>query len=185
VNSKGAATCNDPVVGRPRGLLEACNIALAGTAGQTDDCMPGLVCIPDNCNPSGRCFQFCKADKDCPASTCSLDAGGGFKVCDIPQTACNPVKAGTSDGCGSMTDTLVCYVSATVTDRTFCDCPFPQGAGSPNSACTKSHDCFPGLACVASFCRQVCGVANGNADCPSAQTCLKLNGSTKIGFCNP
>jgi hypothetical protein len=180
VNTKGTLTCNAPAAGRPRGLLEACEPLFPGALNQTDICAPGLVCLADGCG--ARCYQFCKADKDCPSSVCSKDAGGGQKVCDVPNATCDPVKAGGADGCGSSMDTLVCYVSSTVKDRTFCDCPFEAGAA--NSPCTLSRDCFAGLACVASQCRQVCNLTKGSTDCAPGQTCYKLNGSDKYGYCN-
>jgi hypothetical protein len=183
-NSAGTYTCNVPLPLRPKQLGEACNISSLGLPSQTDDCSPGLVCRPDAC--SSRCYKFCKSDADCPNSTCTVDAGGGVKVCDVPRADCNPVKVnGSTSGCSGATEG--CFLSSTSRDLTICDCP--QGAGGPNSACTISRDCFPGLACVAiggvgnSICRQVCSLANGNADCSMA-TCHPLNGSAKYGYCN-
>jgi hypothetical protein len=183
VNTKGMLTCNAPAAGRPRGLLEACEPLFPGALNQTDLCAPGLVCMADGCGSmTGRCYQFCKTDQDCPSSVCSRDVGGGQKVCDVPNVACNPVRAGMSDGCGTSNDTLVCYVSSTVKDRTFCDCPLD--AGLANTPCTLSRDCVPGLACVASQCRQVCKLVNGTStDCAAGQTCYKLNGSDQYGYC--
>ncbi len=187
INTKGALTCNEPsATGRLRGLLEPCDITSVDAPSQTDSCAPGLVCRLDGCSPSGRCYAFCKADKDCPSSQCSIDAGGGTKVCDVPAATCNPVKSAAGDGCGTESDLLVCYLSPKVADRTVCDCPIMIGgvnmAGGVNSSCTVSHDCFPGLVCAASVCRPACNLMNP-ASCQLGQ-CTQLNGSTKFGYCN-
>ena len=183
VNALGAPTCNTPLQTRPRGLGEACNISSLNSSAQTDDCAPGLVCLNDACN--SRCYKFCKTDMDCPMSTCTVDAGGGVKVCDVQAVTCNPIKNGMPTGCPA--DTQGCYLSTTVTDRTVCDCPFK--AGPTNSSCVLSRDCFPGLVCVdvlgtgSSICRPVCSLAPGASDCVGT-TCMALKGSKKYGFCN-
>lgn len=180
----GALTCNVPLPTRPKNLGEACNIASLNLDAQTDDCAPGLVCLNDSCG--ARCYKFCKADGDCPMSTCSRDAGGGVEVCDVQAVTCNPIiNNNMPSGCPGTTQG--CYLSPTVTDRTVCDCPFK--AGGTNSSCSISRDCFPGLACVdvggtgSSICRPVCSLAAGGTDCVGT-TCTALNGSTKFGFCN-
>jgi hypothetical protein len=182
VNKNGDLTCNPPLDSRPRGPFEACDPSAEGSAAQTDNCAPGLVCLTDGCG--NRCYTFCKVDADCPGSFCSRDVGSGVKVCDVPTKACNPIKNnGLPDGCGTDTDTLGCYLSPTVTDRTFCDCPFK--GQSANSSCTVSRDCFAGLVCAGAgpLCRPACSLAPGSTDCPGG-TCVKLNGSTKFGYCN-
>ena len=167
---------------RPRGLGEECYIAFPGSAEQTDDCAPGLICLNDGCG--SRCYQFCKTDADCFISTCTGDAGGGVKVCDVQSVACNPVTNDPMECPGGVEG---CYLSATTTDRTLCDCPFQ--AGPTNSSCSISQDCFPGLVCVDitgighSICRPVCDLTAGASGCPAA-TCVPLNGSKKYGFCN-
>src|SRR5262249_29943923 len=90
VTASGAPTCNNPLATRPRMLGEACNISSLNLPAQTDDCSPGLVCLNDACN--ARCYKFCKTDMDCPNSTCTKDAGGGVKVCDVQAVTCNPIK---------------------------------------------------------------------------------------------
>jgi hypothetical protein len=183
-NTMGTLTCNVPLNLRPKQLGEGCNPSSLGTAAQTDDCAPGLVCVNDACN--ARCYKFCKTDLDCPMSTCTRDAGGGVKICDVQAVTCNPVKMnGGTAGC--MGQTQGCYLSPVVKDRTFCDCP--MGAGNTNSACMFSRDCFPGLVCVdalgtgSSTCLPVCSVPNGSADCLGG-TCNPLNKSTKYGYCS-
>ena len=39
------------------------------------------TCMTDGCG--SRCYAYC-ADRDCPTSACTRDAGGGQKVCDVP-----------------------------------------------------------------------------------------------------
>jgi hypothetical protein len=183
-NTAGTLTCNVPLSGlRPKGLGEGCNPASLGSAAQTDDCMPGLVCLQDSC--SARCYHFCKTDADCPNSTCTRTAGGSVKVCDVQFVTCNPVKNnGMPSGCAA--DAQACFVVPNGTDNTLCDCP---GAGMANSNCTFSRDCFPGLVCVdvggtgTPTCRPACGLATGATDCPGT-TCTAIKGSKKYGFCS-
>jgi len=182
-NTAGVLTCNVPLALRAKGLGEGCNPASLGTAAQTDDCMPGLVCMQDAC--SARCYHFCKTDADCPLSTCTRFAGGGVKVCDVQSVTCNPVKNnGMPSGCPA--DAQACFVIPNGSDTTLCDCP---GAGPPNSQCTFSRDCFPGLVCVdvggtgSAICRPACGLATGATDCPGT-TCTAIKGSKKFGFCS-
>jgi hypothetical protein len=182
LNSVGALECVTPSSTiRLHGAFENCDPLPAGIA---DICAPGLVCRVDGC--SARCYPVCRADKDCPNSFClPADVGSGVRVCDVPTKACNPVKpaAGMADGCGTTTDTLVCFLSASVTDRTVCDCPFkPQGMNGP---CTFTHDCYAGLVCAGAdpHCRPACNLANGNADC-QVGICTKHNGSNMFGYCN-
>ena len=145
--------------------------------------MPGLVCLQDAC--SNHCFRFCKTDADCPSSTCTRNAGGGIKVCDVQSVTCNPVKNnGMPSGCPA--DAQACFVVPNGTDTTLCDCP---GAGPANSQCTFSRDCFPGLVCVdvggtgSAICRPACSLAAGATDCPGT-TCTAIKGSKKFGFCS-
>jgi hypothetical protein len=182
-NTAGTLTCNVPLDTRARGLGENCDIASKDQAAQTDNCAPGLVCLDDACG--SRCYHYCKSDADCPMSTCTHDAGGGIKTCDVQAVTCNPIKNMMPTDCPLAAQG--CYLSSTVTDRTVCDCPFQ--AGGTNSSCSISRDCFPGLVCVDvtgtgnSLCRPVCSVAPGASDCPGG-TCMSLRNSTKYGFCN-
>ncbi|HVU52814.1 MAG TPA: hypothetical protein VHL80_19165 [Polyangia bacterium] len=183
VNTAGTLTCNEPLALRAKGLGEGCNYASLGTAAQTDDCMPGLVCLQDAC--ASRCYRFCKTDADCPLSTCSRNAGGGVKVCDVQSTTCNPVKNnGMPTGCPA--EAQGCFLLPNGTDTTLCDCP---GASPPNTLCGNSRDCFPGLVCVdvggtgSAICRPACGLATSAMDCPGS-TCTAIKGSKKYGYCS-
>jgi hypothetical protein len=185
-NTAGTLTCNAPLPAlRPKMLGEGCNPSSPGSAAQTDDCAPGLVCLQDAC--SQRCYHFCKTDADCPLSTCTRDAGGGVKVCDVQAATCNPIKNnGMPSGCPGDAQRCFLVSNSPVLDRTVCDCP---GAGPPNSQCTFSRDCFPGLVCVDvggtgnAICRPVCSLAAGANDCV-ATTCTPYKQSKKFGFCN-
>jgi hypothetical protein len=179
VNSKGALTCNVAGTGRTRGPFEFCDITSDTSAVQTDNCAPGSVCRTDGC-VQPRCYQFCKTNADCPMSACTTDVGSGAKVCDVNYVDCNPLKNGLPDRCGTDTDTLACYLSPGVGDRTFCDCPYmPQRV---NATCVVARDCYPGLVCAGAVCHQACGLVNGvSTDCAN---CVPLNGSTKFGYCN-
>ena len=184
-NTVGTLTCSVPIAGRPRVVGEGCNPFAPGSATQSDDCMPGLVCVPDGCG--NRCYKYCKTDGDCPMSTCTRDAGGGVKICDVPNVACNPItNNGMPDGCGTSSDSLTCWLSQSGTDQTFCDCPGVFSVGRPNTACTATRDCFPGLVCVGSNmmqCQKACSLTNNSADCEGG-TCTAIGNNTKFGFCN-
>ncbi|HEV3032122.1 MAG TPA: hypothetical protein VG319_10805, partial [Polyangia bacterium] len=122
-NTAGTLTCNVPLDTRARGLGENCDIASKDQAAQTDNCAPGLVCLDDACG--SRCYHYCKSDADCPMSTCTHDAGGGIKTCDVQAVTCNPIKNMMPTDCPLAAQG--CYLSSTVTDRTVCDCPFQAG----------------------------------------------------------
>ena len=183
VNTTGALTCNEPVA--PAALQEgdSCDQISMGSDQQTDACAPGLVCVDRSCKY--ECAKLCRTDNDCPGSTCSRDYAPGFKVCDVKNVDCNPVKAlgatkcpGTAQGC---------YLSSTVTDRTVCDCPF--NAVGEGKSCKLSRDCLPGLACVDATgttdfrCYIVCSLTGAVSGCTGVQTCHPLNNSTKYGYC--
>ena len=176
VNTLGALTCNPPrAFGFPKKVMDDCTDPIEpGTAAQTDNCGPGLVCIVEGCFP--RCFQFCKGDGDCPTSACTRDIGSltsGPKVCEVPfMDACVPLPGGQNTGCGGTTSTTACYISSTNPTHTICDCPF--NALPANSPCTRTRDCIRGLACVdrgtgaMPTCLQVCRLTdNGLNDCPA------------------
>jgi hypothetical protein len=188
INTMGEPTCNVPYKGRVRDTLEGCNKASEGTSAQTDDCAPGSFCMLDGCGP--RCYKVCRKDDDCPTSACTVNAGGGLKACDVPYVACNPVKNnGMSDQCGTDIDTLGCFLSPTVINRTYCDCSVSMGR--VNTICTVSRDCFVGLVCAGpapTTCRQACDYdplnpVKGAMECVGG-TCMSLNGSKKFGYCN-
>lgn len=178
VNTAGGLTCNAPSGTGRRQLLETCDITSAGASAQTDNCAPGLVCLEDGCN--GRCYQFCHGDADCPGSTCSRDAGGGVKVCDVPEVDCDPVGTGSGTTCG--TTQQACYLSPNVKDRTVCDCPL--GGVGENGACTLSRECLPRLACVNGHCRRVCNLNGTGGVLCLGGSCTALNGSSMYGYCN-
>jgi hypothetical protein len=183
VNSAAALTCNPPLASlRPKGLGEGCNPASVGMDAQTDDCQPGLVCMMDACG--SRCYRFCRSDADCPLSTCSRNAGGGFKVCDVQSMTCNPVRNnGMPTNCPGAAQG--CFIVPNGTDTTLCDCP---GAGKTGTQCSFSRDCFPGLVCVdvggtgTGTCKPACSLAPGATDC-GAGTCTAIKNSVKFGYC--
>jgi hypothetical protein len=189
ISSAGALTC---VV--PGGSIRAkegrsCDFFFEGTANQTDNCEPGLVCLHDACGD--LCARFCRTNADCPNSLCTRNLPGGLKACDVSTVECNPVKVqGSMTGCPGITQG--CYLSSTVKDRTVCDCS--SGGQAENSSCTLSRECFPGLACVdptgagSDFrCRRVCSLtaASGTPNgCNPGFTCRPFLESQKYGYCN-
>jgi hypothetical protein len=184
VNTAGALTCNQISGSLIRTEGQSCDQVSLGTTSQTDDCAPGLVCLDRGCNP--QCSKLCRVDADCPGSTCSRDYATGWKVCDVQASECNPVTALGPPNCGLAT-AVACYLSATITDRVVCDCPFKDvGEGQP---CTLSRDCLRGMACVdttgtANFrCQRVCSLTGAMSGCRGEETCRPVNGSKKYGFC--
>ena len=213
VNTAGVLTCNAPTAGPP-GLLGPCAQIDFGSK-QTDNCAPGQVCATprgDTCNP--RCYQFCRTNSDCTnGASCSIDAGGGNSLCDVPPVACDPVLNAAmhlqySHCTGDKY--LGCYLSSD-TGNTICDCqdsPTPPATGSVGQSCNRSRDCFPGLVCYDPAnhdnkkCWKVCRLpGDGGVDLTRTDAgeqgcsnndptlCLPIllsNGSlsTTFGFCN-
>jgi hypothetical protein len=206
VNSAGTLTCNVPTTTRVTTLLSACDQSSFG-ANQTDDCQPGQVCIEEN-SCGARCYQFCRGDSDCTnGASCSIAAGGGYKMCDVPPVTCDPVNGGTAkSSCGNTNSLIGCYLSST-SKATLCDCQNNRAAGtgngSPGDSCTHSRDCFAGLVCYdptghgTSQCWKVCrlpgadagSAQTGEVGCTVASNCSPIllpNGTTNptYGFCN-
>jgi hypothetical protein len=175
INTVGLLTCNPPRAAQfPRTVMQDCDqVISSGTADQTDNCAPGLVCVEEGCFP--RCFQFCRSDADCPSSACTRDIGGqssGQKVCEVPfADTCVPLQQ--NSGCGPATSGMACYISSTNPSHTICDCPLD--VMGPNAPCSRTRECIRGLACVdrgpsgaSPTCLQVCRISdNGVNDCPT------------------
>jgi hypothetical protein len=203
VNTAGALTCNEPLAGDfPRTLMQMCAIGSEGTAIQTDNCAPGLVCAQDQ-DCFARCFQFCESDNDCTNASCTREVGsrqgGGVvrKVCDIPFVdTCVPLPSSQNTGCPG-TNTA-CYLSSASPTHTICDCPF--GAGGSGAPCTRTRECVRGLVCAdsgngAPACRQVCRLSMNGQDClpvPMVGACRPYTGvppgavaHPTFGYCMP
>jgi hypothetical protein len=181
VNNQSALTCNQVTSNNLKGLLEACTVSSGGTAAQSDNCAPGLVCL-DGCGGT-RCYQFCQKDQDCPNAACDRPVGtNGQKVCDVPFVDCNPF--GATAGCSGFS-TVACYLSSTHPDKTVCDCPFK--AGAPNEACDRSRDCNRGLACAyyagSRKCLKVC-VTDNDCDVGVTGSCHAYLGASGAGPAN-
>lgn len=193
INTLGALTCNQPrTFGFPKGVMADCTDPISpGTADQTDNCGPGLVCVAEGCFP--RCFEFCRTDDDCPLSACSRDLAGATsqKVCEVPfADSCVPLQQ--NSGCGPVTSGMACYLSSTNPAHTICDCPF--NALPANYPCTRTRDCIRGLACVdrgsgaSPICLQVCRLSDGGVnDCPThtAGSCHQYFGVPPGPVANP
>jgi len=189
VNTGGELTCNAPSGTLPRDLLQNCSRLNVGSATQTDNCSPGLVCLTGADDACGsRCYQFCRSEADCTNAPCDKTIAGGRKVCDVPFVTCNPVSP--VSGCAGAQG---CYLSTTNPTRTICDC---AGAVLRNDPCNRSRDCLPGLVCVdpsstGDFtCRQVCLLSENGLNCAGgASSCMPFRGNTTManstfGFCN-
>jgi hypothetical protein len=184
VNWKGLLTCNQQSGALARHEGQSCSPVSDSTLSQTYDCDPGLVCWNEPCG--SLCARFCRSDADCPGSVCARTLAGGFKACDFPASDCNPVSALGDMKC-PVTDEG-CYLSATIPDRTVCDCPnLSQKNGEP---CNTSRDCLPGLVCadplggIVLLCHPACSLTMTPSGCPGAQMCHSFKGTTKFGVCN-
>lgn len=163
----------------------ACDFYFDGTPNQSDNCDPGLICLHDACGDV--CARFCKTNADCPNSLCNRALPGGAKVCDVSTVECNPVKTPNwMTGCPGATQN--CYLSASVMDRTVCDCS--NGSQGLLGSCSTSRDCFGGLVCADPSgagldlrCRQVCNLGATNG-CSPGFTCKAHLDSKKYGYCN-
>jgi hypothetical protein len=189
VNAGGTLTCNALGGNGSRKEGQGCDFFNEGAASQTqtDNCEPGLSCFHDTC--ADLCVRFCRANTDCPnGALCNRTLPGGQKACSFSAMDCNPIKMAGPTGCPGAIQG--CYLSATIKDRTVCDCS--TLALGENASCTVSRDCFAGLACVDATgsgidfrCRRVCsltGVTNGG--CPVGFTCRPQLDSQKYGYCN-
>ena len=193
VNTGGDLTCNAPSGTLRRDLLQNCSRLNIGSAMQTDDCAPGLVCLSGADDACGsRCYQFCRTEADCNNAPCDKTIAGGRKVCDVPFVNCRPATP--VSGCATAAQS--CYLSTSNPTRTICDCP---GSVRQNDPCNRSRDCLPGLVCVdpsntGDFtCRQVCVLSEMGQGCPGGigpNSCVPFRGSsttmanTMFGFCN-
>jgi hypothetical protein len=179
VNTMGALTCNPPASGQQRKLLEPCQVQMAGTATQIDQCAPGLLCLVDSCGggDTGRCYQFCRSDMECtyggPASVapCNRDVGGGFKVCDVPFDDCSPLAPPNNTGCTG--SALGCYIATSDVSKTICDCQVPPGLRE-GDVCTLSRECNVGLVCVDT---------NGQGTKQCTRACRLNPNSCLVGTC--
>lgn len=186
VNTKGVLTCNPMGPGAVKGEGAGCQIANDELATQADNCAPGLACVHDTC--ADICMRFCRTNTECPSGLCNRVLAGGLKACAFTATDCNPVKLEGPFGCAG--DTQACFLSATVKDRTVCDC---SSLGLlDDQSCNVSRDCFGGLVCVDVSgsgldlrCRRVCSLSStlANAGCQPGRTCTAHLGSTKYGYC--
>jgi len=71
VTAAGALTCTRPLPGNLT-VGVTCDVASGGAPAQTDACAAGSVCLAEGCGM--HCFRYCRADADCPGSSCSRPA---------------------------------------------------------------------------------------------------------------
>jgi hypothetical protein len=212
VDTVGDLTCNAlSSSGPPVGILQLCAQSQSSSdkTTQSDNCQPGSACVAHNvCGQ--RCYQFCRSNADCQqtGATCSIDAGGGQKYCDVPTVACDPVN-GLSSSMPPYSKCPLpggCYLSAD-SGNTLCDCYSNNGPRGVGDTCTRSRDCYPGLVCIdptsnsGKHCYKVCRLPSGDggADltrpdageigCSDYHHCMPIlltNNTTAsvFGFCN-
>jgi hypothetical protein len=183
ISGSGVAICQKVAGGRkPR---ETCTVKNYGSPTQSDDCVPGSVCIrPDPTDGRGWCFAFCGSDAACDNARCvsrpigPATAGSPMaKVCDVPFVECDPF---TFAGC--TTERPYCYLTppdpSTGASRTVCE--YLSGLGQIGEACSASRDCIP---------RYVCPSADGDPNRPGVGRCTPpcnaMNACNAIGSCQP
>ena len=153
--------------------FEQCTTYFPGSPDQTDDCVPGYICLPPSPGAlSTYCFQLCVSSADCISGTsCGLRplfSGGGVSVsvCDprgrsCATTCCNPLDS-SGGGCplaGDLPGAQYCYMvspdltqPAPAESQTVCE----FSSGGSQTTCTTARDCMVKTTCVAGTCRQVC-----------------------------
>jgi hypothetical protein len=177
IQSTGHAAC-----------VPAGTVALGGLCkpGADDNCGAGLICIRETCgNNLGRCYKHCTGNEQCEGTICTAainDSRGqdtGFKTCDVPAQACDPVN---NTGC--LSPALNCYLTSA--NLTLCDCPGATEGGKNGAACNYYRDCAPGYVCIggvggAFTCRFACSVAS--PACTAGTTCIPTGTGAKYGYC--
>ena len=163
-------------------LGEVCKI------GSSDNCAPGLICLTESCgNNLGRCYKHCTTTDQCDGTICQipiLDSHSndtGFKTCDVPPHACDPVN---NTGCPD--PAFNCYLTSA--SLTLCDCPGTTAGGKNGDPCTIYTDCAPGYVCVsggggvaAAHCRFACSVAS--PACSAGTSCIPTGTGAQYGYC--
>jgi hypothetical protein len=198
VSLSGSLACNqlfspqgDPGI---KGLLANCTVNAPGNSSQSDNCGPGLICLNLEC--TSRCYQLCRANRDCAnGASCSRDAGGGYTFCDVPTVpGCNPTAVQT--GCGTNPGAKGCFLEP-ASNVTLCDCPFGQqfqgGGLAIGALCTYSRQCTVGQICADPTgtndfrCRVVCQLpvdGGANMGCPGGVPCSPFAANNTIyGYC--
>ena len=176
--------------------FEQCTTYSAGTPDQTDNCIPGNICLPPNSGAASHfCFQLCASSDDClggtPCGQRPLYSGGSLSVsvCDprgqsCATTCCNPVDS-SGVGCplaGDHPGAQYCYLvspdltqPAPAESQTVCE----FSSGGSQTSCTTARDCLPKHTCVAGVCKQVCSLTTG---CASGVACT-MRGK-EYGYCS-
>lgn len=161
----------------------SCLISNFGQSTQSDNCMPGLICL-DDCGTAQHCYPMCSTDADCPESACTRPIiGKTQKVCEQPFTACMPT---TGEGCANPS---ICHLVGSSAapgggDRTTCECP---GPGFNNDPCSSTQECSKGFTCPPAafpggeYCRRVCDPTATPTGCTAGVTCRAFG--SKFGYC--
>lgn len=171
------------------------------TAGDADNCAPGLICLLEACgNGLARCYRHCTVDAQCTNTICTIPienaqgADTGFKTCDVPPQTCDPIN---NTGCPD--PALNCYLTSN--NLTLCDCPSnpnPTQQGMNNASCTIYSDCAPGFVCISNVnglagphCHFACNLMRPS--CPSkagvdggvatATSCVPTGNGSMYGYC--
>jgi hypothetical protein len=149
-------------------------------AGGVDDCMAGMLCLPEEQGSQNSvCTPMCAPQSvPCPTgSTCSVDMQitQNLRVTVCAQSDnCDPVDydvvCNTGEGC---------YVASQQGD-TICA---QAGSGTTGTACQYTNDCAAGFTCGQNGCIQLC---KGDPDCDTG-TCQGIGqaipGWSDIGVC--
>ena len=181
--------------------MEKCK--LTSNSNAASSCTPGAFCLEDGSKDNSvcgsLCYQTCRVDSDCPATTrCTANrilpadstvaVSAPMFICSPHRELCNPI--GTNPTClGSKGAGFACVLMASLTggsasDEATCDCKAPYTIPI-GGACLASNfeTCVPGSVCVSGTCRQLC-LLNAGTGCPSKECQNPFSGSTKYGWCN-
>ena len=189
----GTAVCVDRVSSGARDKWQSCTPANLAGHKQTDNCVPGTICLGDFGSENTRCFPLCGSAADCQNVACTprqvappLTPDAPVytaKVCDPPYTSCATSCCNPILGSGCLTG-QTCYLvlndSKTNDNRTVCE--DAVGIGGRTSTCTYSRECSPGWFCTDSgSCRQVCDPKVPNP-CLNGALCNPYG--NQFGYCS-
>jgi len=186
---------------------DRCSFENAGTANQTDNCGPNMVCMTTEQGGNNyRCMIRCEANRDCPNVNCSSRAGisedfvvqvkvcdpGAYLECGTDTTqCCNPLSLDNPDQC---TQGQVCRLLvpkkieswAAQSSHSFTTCDFAKGVGSSATRpdCRGDWDCMEKNVCIEGLCRRICEVNPTTSSTPCSEAnpeCIPLGDN--YGYC--
>ena len=174
-----------------RSAQETCDPPVGGNPYQTDNCVPGAICLTSGGAASGanNCFDLCRGPGDTTScrTACTArplwtsETNKQVYVCDPPyktcgsasNACCNPLDNSNCDG-------GFCYLLPNQdgnNSQTVCE----YAAGTSRDSCTNSRDCQRKNVCVLhGLCKRVC---DEQTPCTvPGETCIRLG--AQYGYCS-